>query len=145
MSATDAPDDEQKAWIAARFVLFGVVGLLVMTLSLFVFVIQLFEGVHHIPSFVLSLPLSVVGGLMILYGVGEWGRWAYIWVFLSIPISLGLVALLASRVSAVNHNAGLPLIFVAVVAFLTYGEVRAYYNRRTRKDTSGNTRRHSPG
>ena len=33
-------------------------------------------------------PLAVLGALSMLYGVGEWGRWAYLGVFLSIPLSM---------------------------------------------------------
>lgn len=33
-------------------------------------------------------PLGILGAVLMLYGVGEWGRWAYLGVFLSIPLSM---------------------------------------------------------
>jgi hypothetical protein len=33
-----------------------------------------------------SLPIAFAGAVMMLVGVGEWKRWAYLWVFLSMPI-----------------------------------------------------------
>jgi hypothetical protein len=76
----------------------------------------------------LSLPLVFIGLFMMLYGAGEWRRWAYLWVFLSIPISLCLLHLIPGA----GNDKGSPVIVSAVAAFGTYAGVRAYYARRVR-------------
>ena len=84
-----APPSEKsigrRAWIAARFILFGCVGFYVMLFGMVAFIARVFEHDQHMMTSFLSLPLALVGVLMVLYGVGEWGRWAYLLVFLSIP------------------------------------------------------------
>ena len=37
-----------------------------------------------------ALPLAFVGALMMLLGAGEWGRWAYLFVFISTPFVMFL-------------------------------------------------------
>lgn len=83
----------RKAWLALRFVLFGLGGLWLLTIFSFEFI----AGVRRQPntaSFIsplLALPIALVGALMMLFAVGGWGQWAYLWVILSIPITLLLV------------------------------------------------------
>ena len=56
-----------------------------MLFGMVAFIARVFEHDQHMMTSFLSLPLALVGVLMVLYGVGEWGRWAYLLVFLSIP------------------------------------------------------------
>jgi hypothetical protein len=85
----------------------------------------------------LGVPLAFVGGLMILVGTGKWGRWAYMWIFLSIPIAASIWALLSPILLPENqvldrHGIdtrllgmlvfGLPMVF-------SYVFVRRYYLR----------------
>jgi len=121
----------QKVWIAVRFVLFGFVGLWVMLAFTVAFALRVFDYEQHIVSPFLSLPLALVGALMILYGVGEWGRWAYLWVFLAIPISLCLLLL----VPGTGNSKELPVVVAAVAAIVSYGAVRAYYALPIQKET----------
>jgi len=135
MSATPAPKTlGQKVWIAVRFVLFGFIGFWVMLGFSVVFALRVFEHDQHTVSPFLSVPLSFIGALMMLYGVGEWRRWAYLWVFLSIPISLCLLALVPG-----TGGKELPVVVAAVAAFGSYGIVRAYYARGVRAHTDGDT------
>jgi len=71
----------QKLWIAIRFVVFGLGGLLL--------VIQTCTYLHPY----LSPPLALAGALSMLFGSGAWGRWAYLFVFFTIP---GMVILLVA-------------------------------------------------
>lgn len=132
MSATPTPKSiGQRAWVGVRFILFGCVGLYLMLFGSIAFILLVFEhGPHLISPFLfLSLPLAFIGAVMILYGVGEWGHWAYLWVFLSIPISLFLLLLIPGG----GDDKGLPVVVAAVAAFATYAGVRAYYARRVRE------------
>src|SRR5262245_22946401 len=73
---------------AALFIFCAIPGLLL----LLVFSTALF-GHYYDPNFnapnpVLSGGLAAVGAAMMLIGAGKWGKWRYILVFLSIPLSL---------------------------------------------------------
>ena len=137
MSATPSPKSmAQRAWIAARFVLFGFVGFWVMLFFTVAFAVRVFEHDKQFISPFLSVPLALSGALMMLYGVGEWGHWAYLWVFLSIPFSLCLLML----VPGAGNSKGLPEIVAAVAAVLTYSGVRVYYTRGGRKESHENDR-----
>src|ERR1043166_5045005 len=128
MSATSAPKTfGQKIWIAARFVLFGFTGFWVMLGFSVAFALRVFEHDQHTVSPFLCVPLSFIGALMMLFGVGEWRQWAYLWVFLSIPISFCLLALIPG-----TGSKELPVVVAAAAAFGSYGIVRAYYARRVR-------------
>jgi hypothetical protein len=124
MSATAATTIGRKVWIGVRFILFGLVGFWVMLFAFGSFTVAVLEHHQEFLSPFLSLPLTVVGAVMILYGGGEWGRWAYLWVFLSIPVSLFLLVL-------TGCDEGLPVV-AAVAAFGSYAIVRAYYTARVR-------------
>ena len=72
----------QRVWIALRFIVFGVGG---FWLLMFCWIARLEPATHLMNPF-LALPLGLIGALMMLFGAGEWGRWAYLWVFLSTPL-----------------------------------------------------------
>jgi hypothetical protein len=83
----------KKAWVPIRFVLFGVLGFWIMMEAWEVLLERLTWGCHDDVGMnpFLLIPLSVAGAAMMLFGVGEWGRWWYLLVFLSIPVSLRLL------------------------------------------------------
>jgi hypothetical protein len=115
-----------KMWIAARFVLLGIGGLWLMMLCSLEFIER---ALAHNRSFIspfLSLPLVLVGAALILIGVGEWRRWAYLCVFLSIPFSLAVLQLFSSFV----HGKEVGILFPAIVAVGAYITVRRYYRNR---------------
>ena len=116
----------KNVWLAVRFILFGVVGFCVMLYSTAALMMRVFERDQHFISPLLALPLTLIGGLLTLYGVGEWKRWAYLWVFLSIPASFCLVVPLLSW----TGSKVLPVIVVAAAAFAIHARVRVDYARR---------------
>jgi len=132
MSTTLSKSIGQRVWIAVRFVLFGCIGFFVTLGGAAVFVSPVLDHDPNNITWFLSLPVALVGVFMMLYGVGEWGRWGYLLVFLSIP-----VAFLAS---ATGYNVLLPhsgktlgpFVITGVAAFLTLTVVRAFYARRVR-------------
>ena len=130
MNTTQSSGIRNKVWIGVRFVLFGFVGFWVMLYSSVSLMLTVFERQSEIFSPFLSAPLTVVGALMMVYGVGEWKRWAYVWVFLSIPVSLFLLFLIPGT----SHDKGLLVIFAAAAAFGSYAVVRTYYARRVRDE-----------
>ena len=69
---------------------------------------------------------------MMLYGVGHWGRWAYLWVFFSVPLVVTPLGLLAAKYPAADSLFATP-IFILLVALpmpVSYLLVRGYYRRR---------------
>jgi putative flippase GtrA len=121
----------KKTWVAVRFVLFGVLGFLVMFGS-WVMLLALLLSRHHengeMSPFLLA-PLTFLGALMMLFGVGEWGRWAYLLVFLSIPFSFLLLFLVPTPGKEVG------VIVPSLAAVSTYMVVRRHYARRKRRNS----------
>ena len=121
-----------KVWIAFRFLMFGVFGFVVMFVA-FVALIGRLTSINHEKGLVASLGLIVVCGLgavMMLFGVGEWGRWGYLFVFLSIPVSLLLLFLMPHT----GKEIGVIVPTLALVG--TYIAVRVFYARRKRRELS---------
>ena len=90
-----------KAWVALRFITFGVGGFLIMfgfSLAFIIRVVDPIEGEQTLNPLI-SLPLVFIGAVMMLFGVGQWRRWAYLWVFLSIPVAFLALALLPPSVA----------------------------------------------
>jgi hypothetical protein len=117
----------RKAWVALRFILFGLGGLWLLIIFSFEFI----AGVRpHVDTTIfisplLGLPIALVGALMMLFAVGGWGQWAYLWVILSIPITVFLVG------TVLPSDKGLATgLAIAVTASASHAAVRAYYRRR---------------
>jgi len=122
----------RNGWIAVRFIVFGVFGFVVMIFA-FVMLVDQLTPVHHADGYLAPLGLIEVSGLgavMMLFGVGEWGRWGYLFVFLSFPVSLLLLLLLPHA----GKDAGAIVPTLASVG--TYIAVRTYYARRKRPESS---------
>ena len=117
----------RKVWIAVRFVVFGVFGLVVMLVA-FGGLLDRLTSIHHEKGYLVPLGLiavCVLGALMMLFGVGEWRRWGYLFVFLSLPASLLLLFLVP--------DAG---VVVPLFSLGIYIVVRAYYARRKKTGES---------
>ena len=71
-------------------------------------------------------PLLVLGAFSMLYGVGEWGRWAYLGVFLSIPLSM-LLGFLPFFPQDKLAAAAAPVL----VASITYFLAKLHYCRKS--------------
>ena len=124
----------KKAWIPIRFVLFGVLGFCVM-MEAWEVLFERFTWVRHddvgMTPFLL-IPLSITGAAMMLFGVGEWRRWWYLLVFLSIPVSLSLLFL----IPAAGKDVGVIIVVPALAAVGTYAVVRRCYAYRNDKNES---------
>jgi hypothetical protein len=121
----------RKIWIVVRFSVFGVGGLLLMML----FSLDLIEQViAHNRSITGTIPLvsvvlAIAGAVLMLFAAGEWRRWAYLSVFLSIPMTFGLMTLLPQNITDRLSLPGLGAI-LAVIAWAAYLSSRHYYRWR---------------
>ena len=113
----------QKIWVAVRFVAFGVGGFLLLLFSCITLVERFTSPRQGHTSPYLACALAVAGALMMLFGVSEWGRWAYLWVFLSVPLSVFLLSVIPS-------DKGSGVLVFAVPLLVSYIAVRTYYRRR---------------
>jgi hypothetical protein len=130
----------QKVWIAVRFIVFGVGGFWLLIYSWIVLVVRLLPGGERMMNPFLALLLPVGGAFMMLFGGGQWGRWAYLWVFLSTPIVVSLLLLLSTLLIPLfpNNFSGSEFldpklfgIFVFAAPMpISYAIVKRYYRRR---------------
>lgn len=120
-----------KLWIGIRFVLFGIGGFWLMIVGWMLFLDNFTN--HGLGSIwrLGFLPLGFSGAVLMLYGVGEWGRWAYFWVFLSIPLSM---LLWFAQFYPQDKMAG--ALAPAIVAVSTYLLARRYYSRKESRATN---------
>jgi hypothetical protein len=120
----------QKTWIAIRFVLFGIGGFWLLMLSFVEFMERVFR--HDKDTFhpLLSLPLMVIAGASVLFGADEWRRWAYLGVFLSMPLSLYLLSFLPISNFSFAGDKLVGSLIPALAGIGTYAIVRRYYRRR---------------
>jgi hypothetical protein len=127
----------QTLWLAVRFVVFGVGGFVLLMASWFV-VFGWFGGERWMnPFFALLLATAAAG--MMLFGSGQWGRWQYLWVFLSMPITVSALMLLIS-ISTIRFatrdfldpmwDTPLVLLWYAAPMPITYLLVRRYYRMK---------------
>src|SRR5215470_14412291 len=117
-----------KAWIAVRFIVFGIGGFCLLMFCWMALVEALTPHGERLMNPFLALPLSLVGALMMLFGGGVWGRWAYLWVFLSTPLVVSVFLFLPSRYTDWGGK-GFVVFSLPMVA--SYLFVREYYRRRT--------------
>ena len=73
-------------------------------------------------------PVAVLGAFSMLYGVGEWGRWAYLGVFLSIPLSM-LLWFLPFYPPDKLAAAAAPVLVASIAYFLA----KLHYYRRSHR------------
>jgi len=126
-----------KTWIAIRFIVFGVGGFIALWiswLSLIIFVSDPPDQQWLSPFW--AVPLCFVGALMMLYGGGQWKRWAYLWVFVSVPIVVSPVILLAEAYPALDFLApkGPGIVLLALPMVVSYLLVRRYYRLRDKQN-----------
>lgn len=127
----------RKTWIALRFIVFGVGGFAAIWigwLSLII-VIDPAPNDERLISPVLAIPLILVGAVMMLYGSGQWRRWQYLWVFLSMPATILALMTLAMRFPKSEFLDSmwakpLALIWSAAPMPVSYLLVKRYYGRK---------------
>lgn len=121
------------AWVLLRFVLFGCAGFVVLFIGSVEFIVWATSRRDQSIGPFASLALAAAGSLMMLYGTGEWGRWAYLLVFLAIPVSFLVVVLLPGA----GGDKMSPALVVGASAFAIYAVVRAHYARRSKRKGDG--------
>src|SRR6266850_1516430 len=96
----------KKLWIVERFIMFGVGGFLLLMISWLALVLRFSSPPETIANPFLAFLLALFGALMMLFGVGEWGRWAYLWVFVSTPLMVSLFLVIPWPKWLANLNLG---------------------------------------
>jgi len=114
-----------RLWIAVRFVVFGMGGFLLMLACWVNFIERLTNKYEHSVWPLVLAPLTVMGAVLMLYGVGEWGRWIYLWVFLSLPLSMLLLFL-----PFYPHDKMSGALTPAAVGLVAYILARRHYSNR---------------
>jgi hypothetical protein len=122
----------ERLWLAIRFIVFGMGGFVLLITSWFV-LFGWFGGPPWMkPLF--TLLLALVGAAMMLFGSGRWGRWAYLWVFLSMPMTVSVLMFVfpnpaPDAVSPMWETPFAQLWFAAPMP-ITYFFVKRYYRIR---------------
>ena len=121
----------RKIWITIRFIVFGIGGFAAVWVSWLSIMFAFGSTGERLLSPFVAVPLSLVGALMMLYGGGQWGRWAYLWVFVSVPLVVAPVWWLAEAYPAAEWLFAKP---IAVMLFalpmpISYLLVKKYYRR----------------
>jgi len=133
---TDAPQITQtfgwKTRMAIRFIVFGIGGFATLWISWLSLIFAFDPPSKRWLSPYVAVPLSLVGALMILYGGGQWGRWAYLWVFVSVPMVVSSLALLSKAYPAMDFTFDKPLALVLFASpmVVSYLLVQRYYRRQ---------------
>ena len=120
-------------WIAVRFLIFGVGGFIAVYISWLSFLFM-FDKDRSLSPYV-GAPLGIAGALSMLFGSGQWGRWHYLWVFLSMPITFAGMFLVAvrfpdSRFLASMWAKPVLLIWISASMPVSYLIVKNYYRRK---------------
>jgi hypothetical protein len=125
---------QKKIEFAIKFVVLAVPGFLIFMGCCLGLIIELSYGEPFTMDPALAPILGLVSALMILAGTGQWGRWAYLWVFLSIPIVGLLWAMIFKRDNFTDPLATYPKLLGVVVFVLpmigSYVLVSRYYARK---------------
>jgi len=138
---TDTPQIREtvalKIWIAIRFIVFGVGGFIALWISWLSLIFAFDPHGQRWLSLLFAVPLCFFGALMMLYGGGQWGRWAYLWVFMSVPIVGSALGLLAQNYPKLDFLFATPLILILFASSMaiSYLLVKRYYKRRDMQNT----------
>ena len=125
-----------KIWIAIRFIVFGVGGFIALWISWLSLIFAFDPPGQRGLSPLLAVPLCFIGAFMMLYGGGQWGRWAYLWIFISVLIVGLALGLLAENYPKLDFLFATPvrLVLFALSMALSYFLVRKYYRLRDRQN-----------
>jgi hypothetical protein len=126
-----------KIWIAIRFIVFGVGGFVALWISWFSLIFAFDAPGQRWLSPFFAVPLCFIGALMMLYGGGQWGRWAYLWVFMSVPIMGSALGLLAQNYPKLEFLFATPLILILFTSSIAvcYLLGTKYYRRKDTRRT----------
>ena len=125
---------QKKIEFAIKFVVLVVPGFLVFMVCCLGLIIELSYGEPFVMDPAMAPILGLVSALMILAGTGQWGRWAYLWVFLWMPTA-GLVwAMLFKRDNFVDPLVTHPILLGVTVFALpmicSFAIVKRFYARK---------------
>ena len=124
---------KRKLLTAILFIILGLPGLAVFMFSSFCLVLLILEPIsaETLPRPSILIVGTVIGLIFVLLGSGLWRKWLYALVFLAIPVSVGMFAILDSffRFASPKPLPELAL-FMGVVTFVAYNRVRSYYSKR---------------
>jgi hypothetical protein len=130
---------QQRLETAVRFVVLAVPGLLIFLFCTLALIAEFSYGEIHVMSPFLAVFLAVASAFMILAGTSQWRRWAYLWVFLSIPIVASIWILLLPFLPdgpPDQHGTNPKLFGLLVFAFptiLSYVIVRRHYAHKANR------------
>jgi hypothetical protein len=139
---TDTPQIREtvarKIWIAVRFIVFGIGGFVALWVSWLSLIFAFDPPAQRWLSPFFAVPLCFIGALMMLYGGGQWRRWGYLWVFMSVPIVGSALGLLAENYPKLDSLFATPLILILFASSMvvSYLLVRRYYRRRDMQSLS---------
>jgi hypothetical protein len=98
------------------FLLVGIPGLALFLFATVELISAFYDPTVPHGNAAVSCLIGMAGMILMLIGIGEWGKWKYFIVFLSIPVSITGSVFLASFFDGAKL---LPGIFVGVVTFAT--------------------------
>jgi hypothetical protein len=125
---------QRKIEFAIRFFTLGVGGFLIFIFCSLALIVELSYGEPMAMNLFLGVPIAFVSGLMILAGTGQWRRWAYMWVFLAVPIAALIWGLLSPSENPLLDGHGIDPKLLGILVFglpmvLSYVFVRRHYLR----------------
>lgn len=126
---------KNMAVAVARF-LVALLGLTIFVGGM-VLLVVLFENLRFLPCLGL-LGFTLAGLVLVMIGTGSWGRWAYLLMFFSMPVSF----LVFSAVVPLTSKQWPPLV-AGMTTFVAYYFVRRYY--QIKKTKNGQVRRGGHG
>lgn len=134
---------QQKIEMVVRFVVLAVPGFLIFMFCCLALITYLSYGEPFVMDPLLGVPLALASAFMILAGTGQWGRWAYLCVFLSIPIAALIWILLSKNLPDTpfdplrTHPKLLGMLVFALPMVFSYAIVNRYYRHKTDRRSRG--------
>ena len=104
------------------FLFFAIPGFLLSFGAAIEFCSPIKEGKGGITTQLVCALTCVIGSFMMLLGVGKWGAWRYLYVFLSIPVMLCVIILIIPP-----GDKFVPAIIVGIVYYVILRLVRSSY------------------
>ncbi len=117
-----------KLITALLFVLCGIPGVFMFIFSSIFLIATIVDPQSKGPkNTVVLVGIGLIGIFMTLLGVGKLNQWVYSLVFVAIPLSFWLYALINPKV--IGGTLGL-ILFIGLASYLTFYGVQRYYRYR---------------
>ncbi len=85
----------------------------------------------NIPHPIISATIAAIGMILMLVGIGKWQNWAYLFVFLSIPISTFVYIMFDSQAKGGILGLGVTILSISFVVL--FAIKRFYQGKADRK------------